>query len=190
MRTSLNAEIFPTVAIAAVALAAALVIASNNPANANQEQPAATESSATVRYFIDFRARQGHLLGHTIVVYGKLNERGRPIEVHHAGLYPIDNQSGLIVGSVLPVDASVRAVKGDLTEPVTAVYGLQLTAAQYRIVTNAVLREKARETYWQMFIFNCNDFAQRIAASIGLRTPSTLLLPRQFVTIMKAMNRN
>lgn len=190
MRTRLKAGIVLTVAAAAIALASVLIIASGNPANANQVQPTAAKSSATVRYFLDFRARRGHLLGHTIVVYGKLNERGRPIEVHHAGLYPIDNQSGLIVGSVLPVDASVRTVKGDFTEPVTAVYELRLTAAQYRIVTNAVLREKASETYWQMFIFNCNDFAQRIAASIGLRTPSTLLLPRQFVTTMKEMNRH
>lgn len=138
---------------------------------------------------MDFRSRPGHLLGHTIIVYGRLNDRGRPVEVHYAGLYPTDGQTGLIVGSVLPVDATVRVVKEDISEATTAVYRRKLTPTQYRVLRKAIRREQARETHWHLLFFNCNDFAVRIAEALGLRTPPTLLLPRAFVTELRVMNR-
>jgi hypothetical protein len=141
------------------------------------------------QHFVDFRARPGHLLGHTIVVYGRLNDRDRPVEVHYAGLYPTDGQSGLIIGSVLPVDASVRAVEEDISEAATVVYRRRLTLVQYRRLINAVRRERALETRWHLLFFNCNDFAVRIAKSLGLRAPPTLMLPHAFVIALHGLNQ-
>lgn len=188
LRTRSHHEIMSVVA--AALLVAVLAVASGYPAKAGTRNVAAEASSSAVRYFVDFRARKGHIFGHTIVVYGKFNERGEVVEAHSAGLYPIDNQSGLIVGSLLPVDGSVRAVKGDFKGPFTAVYHRLLTAGQYNVVNNAVHFERARENYWHLIFFNCNDFVARIAAAIGLRTPPTLLLPPRFVAELKAMNEN
>ena len=139
---------------------------------------------------MDFRARPSHLLGHTIIVFGRLNDRGRPEDVHYVGLYPTDGQTGLIIGSVLPVDASVRAVDEDISEAASAVYRRMLTHNQYRRLRTAVRREQARETYWHLLFFNCNDFAARIAEQLGLRTPPTLLLPSAFVTALRALNQD
>lgn len=141
------------------------------------------------QHFVDFRARPGHLFGHIIVVYGRLNDRGRPIEVHYAGLYPTDGQTGLIVGSVLPVDASVRAVKEDISEAASVVYRRRLTLTQYRRLIEAVRRERALETRWHMLFFNCNDFGVRIAKSLGLRAPPTLMLPHAFVIALRWLNQ-
>ena len=178
------------VTLVAVVLVAVFVVASANPVKANERKTAAEVSSSAVHYFIEFRARRGHMFGHTIVVYGKLNERGEAIEMNSAGLYPVDNQAGLIIGSLLPVDGSVRAVKGDFKGPFTAIYRRKLTASQYRIVKHAVRLEKIHATHWHLIFFNCNDFVVRVADSIGLRTPPTLLLPPHFVAAIKAMNEN
>ena len=43
------------------------------------------------RYFIDFRARNSTHIGHTYLVYFRVDTSGHVAEEHHAGLVPEEN---------------------------------------------------------------------------------------------------
>src|SRR5690348_738136 len=56
-------------------------------------------------YFIDFRARPSSYVGHTFIVYGRLDADGRVMELHYAGLIPEHN---VWEGLFVPIEATVR----------------------------------------------------------------------------------
>lgn len=140
------------------------------------------------RYFVDFRARRGALLGHNFIVYGRLGPQGRPLDVEYAGNYPADGPMGLIVGSVIPVRTRIGPVKGDFTDPAAIVYRRKLTAAQFARLKWTVRQIRATEHHWHLVFFNCNDFVVEVTRSIGLRSPSPWLLPHAFVAELRALN--
>lgn len=140
------------------------------------------------QYFIDFRSRRGFLFGHTFIRYGRLNSDGAPREIHYAGIYPLDGQQGLIAGSFVPVRASVRGVKEDITERPNNIYRRRLTAAQYIHMKAVVRRLRTTERHWHLLFLNCNDFAIKVARQMGLRTPASLLLPKLFVAELRRLN--
>jgi len=140
-----------------------------------------------VRYFVEFRSRTG-FYGHTYVVYGQLDSRGKRAEVHYAGLYPEGGPVGFMLGHVLPVPARVDAVDDDLTDPVTESYLRILTAEEFAKTTAAIGRLRANTQLWNALLNNCNDFAAELAQGLGLRTPSTLLIPELFVSELREMN--
>jgi hypothetical protein len=132
----------------------------------------AEEWGATGRpYFVDFRGRAGYFFGHTFIVYGRLDAEGRAREVRYAGIYPTDDELGLIVGMVVPVPASVRGVDGDIKEPATNVYRRRLTASQYARLEAAIDRVARSERHWNLLTYNCNDFAINIAGALNMHTP-------------------
>ena len=140
-----------------------------------------------VRYFVEFRSRTG-FYGHTYVVYGQLDSRGTRAEVHYAGLYPEGGPVGFMLGHVLPVPARVDAVDDDLTDPVTESYLRILTAEEFAKTTAAIGRLRANTQLWNALLNNCNDFAAELAQGLGLRTPSTLLIPELLVSELREMN--
>jgi hypothetical protein len=139
-------------------------------------------------YFVDFRSRPGYLFGHTFIVYGRLDAGGRALDVRYAGIYPRDDELGLVIGTIIPVPASVRGVKGDFEESVTSVYRRRLTATEYARLRAAVRRATQSEHHWNLLTYNCNDFAVDIARALGLRTPSSMLLPAYFVAELRFLN--
>lgn len=139
-------------------------------------------------YFVDFRSRAGYVFGHTFIVYGRLDAAGRAHGVRYAGIYPRDDELGLMVGMAIPVPASVRGVKGDYEEPVTNVYRRRLTAAQYARLEATVHRVTQSERYWNILTYNCNDFAVDIANALNMRTPSSMLLPANFIAELRVLN--
>jgi hypothetical protein len=148
-----------------------------------------TESRpASEHYFVDFRSRPGYLFGHTYIVYGRLDDHGRPIKTHYAGIYPLDGQPGLIIGSVIAVPASVRGVLDDYKEPPSNIFRLRLSPAQYARLTNLVRQAKASDREWNLLFANCNDFAIDIAQGMGMYTPPSWLLPEVFIDGLRAMN--
>jgi len=140
------------------------------------------------QYFVEFRSRAGYLFGHTYIVFGRFDLQGRPLEIRYAGLYPLDDQRGLVVGSIFPVPASVRRVEDDFKEKPTETYRRTLTGVQYAHLKAAVRYATATETYWQMVFANCNNFAIVIAKSLDLRAPPPWLLPVVFVAELRALN--
>lgn len=139
-------------------------------------------------YFVDFRSRPGYLFGHTFIVYGRLDAHGRPHDSHRAGIYPTDGQAGLIVGSLLPVRASVRGVDDDFNERPTNVYRKRLSPAQYARLERIVASLKRSEREWDLLFQNCNDFAIAVAKRMDLATPPSWLMPYYFVGGMRALN--
>src|SRR5262245_43895919 len=61
-------------------------------------------------YFIEFRARPSVYLGHTFIVYGRLDGSGRAIERHQAGFIPGDD---FMMAFVTPVRGYVGTIRDD-----------------------------------------------------------------------------
>jgi hypothetical protein len=164
--------------------ATAAAAASQEFARRSDERRAAGE-----RYFIDFRSRPGHFLGHTFIVYGRLNAQGQPLTIRYAGMYPQEDPStGLPLASVFPGPGSIQVVKEDLTQAPSNSYRRHLSAAEYARLDFAVRQLRATEHRWHLLFYNCNDFAIDIARRLGLHAPSSWLLPMDFVAILRALN--
>lgn len=144
--------------------------------------------SADEGYFVEFRSRPGYLFGHTYLVYGRLNGRGRPATEKYAGSYPIDGQRGLIIGSVIPVPSSVRGVEEDYKLRPSNIYRRRLSAAQYARLSSVIRHVSANDRHWNLLFANCNDFAIEVARGMGLTTPPSWVLPEVFIAGLREMN--
>jgi hypothetical protein len=148
------------------------------------EQPAAVE-----RYFVDFRSRPGYLFGHTFIVFGQIDERGRLTKTHYAGNYPIDGQRGLILGSLISVPSSVRGVREDYKERPTNIYRRRLSPAEFDKLKRVVSHLRANKRQWNLLFQNCNDFAIEVAHRMGMETPLSWLPPSAFIDSLREMNK-
>ena len=126
------------------------------------------------QYFIDFRARRSHYIGHTYIVYFRVGAGGRVIEEHHEGLIP---EEDVWNGVFSPIRASIRKYKDDTRMPATVIYRRELSAAEFARVGRAVAMLKATQNRWHVIFYNCNDFAIEIAEALGLWRPPSLLPP-------------
>jgi len=151
--------------------------------------PACAQDSGRYNHFIDFRARPGALWGHTFILYGRVDERGQPVELYRLGLYPDDGRPGLILGTFVPVRAAVRGVPDDFSETPSAIYRRTLSPAQYARLKATVNHIRANDHAWHILAHNCNHFANTVARSIGLYTPPNILVPNAWVRALKAMNQ-
>ena len=122
------------------------------------------------------------------MVYGQIDGSGKRIGVRYAGLYPEGGPVGFMLGHVLPVPATVNAVADDLTDPVTETYLRIVTGQEFAKITAAIERLRVNTQLWNALLNNCNDFAAELAQELGLRTPSTLLIPELFVSGLREMN--
>src|SRR5581483_5660192 len=132
---------------------------------------ALTRAGGQAGYFMEFRSRSGYLFGHTFIVYGRLDQRGHRLDTRIAGIYPLDGQTGLIVGSLIPVGASVRGVREDFSEPTTNIYRKRLSAAQYARLVRVVGGLRRSERAWDLLFNNCNDFAIAVAKGMDMTPP-------------------
>ena len=150
----------------------------------------ATEQQAAVeRYFVDFRSRPGYLFGHTFIVFGQIDEHGRPTKTHYAGNYPIDGQRELILGSLISVPSSVRGVREDYKERPTNIYRRRLSPAEFAKLKRVVSHLRASKRQWNLLFQNCNDFAIEVAHRMGMETPLSWLPPSAFIDSLREMNK-
>ena len=137
--------------------------------------------------FIEFRARAGSALGHTLVAYGEATGR----EIHYRGslgLYPQTDLADTPLSAILFLPGRVGRDPEDGKWRVRAVYRHYLSKKQYRDVVTTMQHARGRVHPWHLVVFNCNEFAARIAQSVGLRTPSTLQSPDSFVRDLAIVN--
>ena len=147
-------------------------------------QPA-MRPAAGQRYFVEFRARAAEPLGHTFIVHGRTDARGRVIEYRHVGLVPkVDFSQALI----LPVPGTVRPEPDDQALPTVAIYRRWLSAADYQRVVWKLRRLQAKQQRWHLVLFNCNDLAIEIADTLNLRRLPSLVPPKVWVDGLRAMN--
>lgn len=139
-------------------------------------------------YFIDFRAGLESITGHSYVVFGRLDARGQVISIQHAEIYPKDDDAGLFVGIFVPVRASVRIKDGDSPQETVINYRRYLSAAEYGRMMQAIRKERRHDVIWSVWLFNCNDFTSNIAEALGLRTPSSLLMPHAYISALRLLN--
>jgi hypothetical protein len=137
------------------------------------------------RYFIDFRARPSQYIGHTYVVYFRVDASGRVIEKHHAGLIP---EEDVWKGLVSPIRATIRKYKDDTRLLPTVIYRRELTAAEFHRVDRAVSFLRARQHRWHVIFFDCNDFGIEIAEALGMTRPPSLMPPSVWVAMLEKMN--
>lgn len=137
------------------------------------------------RYFIDFRARRSAYIGHTYIIYFRIDAGSRLIEEHHAGLVPEENVWN---GVFSPIRAAIRKYKDDTRLPPTVIYRRELSAAEYARVERTVRMLRANEHRWHVIFYNCNDFAIELAEALGLWRPPSLMPPSMWVGMLKAVN--
>ncbi len=146
----------------------------------------ANPAVAGERYFIDFRARPGVMLGHTFIVYGRLDTDGRAIDVQYAGLYPKDGGKGsFLIAPRAPIRGGVAE---DFKQPASISYRRRLTATEFARLTATIRRVQQTEPYWHLLFFNCNDFITEVADALGMLRPPSLMLPRDFVAALRELN--
>lgn len=167
-------------------------------ATADRQPQAATVAAAppqageAAQHFIEFRAREGYIYGHTVAIYGRLNEAGEMVDVQVAGLTPgpESDAGSFLAGHVLPVSADTGYAEGDLDEDaVLARWRIPLTEDQYERMAAFVAELREKSPVWHATIYNCNAFAGDIARHLGLRTPVYWMLPRDYINALRAMNR-
>ncbi len=153
-----------------------------------QQSPRHADALARERYFVDFRARTGGILGHTFIVYGRMDARGRVLEQRHAGLYPDDAWSDSPLLSVAVVPGYISLKREDPRKPQVASYRRMLTGDEYARLRGTVHRLQASQPRWNMVFYNCNDFAAQVARDVGLVAPLPWSMPGHFVQSLEAMN--
>jgi hypothetical protein len=142
------------------------------------------------RTFVDFHARSGPSpLGHSFIVYGRVDDTNRTVSAKIAGFRPKSDTMAL-EGVVFPVPARVGRATDDLKVVSEIVYRRFLTSAEYRQLAAAVSRMKATQASWHLIFFNCNDFVGEMAEVLGLRRPpNSVVLPVSYVATLQALNR-
>ncbi|MBL4598550.1 MAG: hypothetical protein JKX93_06225 [Rhizobiaceae bacterium] len=153
-------------------------------------------------YFIEFRARSAQTYGHATVVFGKLDRRGKvpvdkkgvliPKMVQISGLHPATASNvPWSVGHVVPVPAETGPSDGDFEDIyVTARYRINLTKREFNKVVAIVHRQKAKNKLWYAPVFdmNCLGYINTIAKKMNLKVPRKILLPKDYVQSLKALN--
>ena len=176
-------------AILALVIFAGLVLAGTTAGSATSRDSAEMLFAEVPRvgggYFIDFRARPGTYIGHTYIVYGRIDASGRLVETHYAGLIPFKQPwRGLFV----PIEASVQQYIDDTRRIPNAIYRVRLTAEQYRAVARRVEYLRGQDRVWHAVFLNCNDFANQIAETLGMLHPPSTMPPPMWVALFRLLN--
>lgn len=145
--------------------------------------------SSNSRYAVEFRARAGGVFGHTYVVYGAVDGRGRLEHPRYVGIYPSGIISDTALVGVLATPSFISVKPRDLRRRPEMVYRREISARTYASLEREVLELRRSRPVWHLIFYNCNSFAGEVAQSMGLRVPSTLALPKEFVRELYVLNR-
>jgi hypothetical protein len=151
---------------------------------------ASNAARGTLGYFVEFRAAEIGVYGHSYIAYGRLNRSGRPTEIHYADFHPQGGFSGLALGHVVPVAGSFEPEQETLTLPLNAVYRRTLSAAQYAHLLSAIGAAKETHRVWSAEFYNCIHFIVDMAHAVDLKAPPVMLLSAPTVKLIAAMNES
>jgi hypothetical protein len=145
--------------------------------------------AATVApYYVEFRAVEIGVYGHSYIAYGRLNANGQPSSVQYADFHPKGGNVGLVVGHLLPVGAAVVPEKETFSLPIVARYRHPLSEAEYRKLLAALAQQQTNPHLWNAIVNNCNTFVGEMAKAVGLRAPPSLMFAYQFVPALRSLN--
>ena len=138
-------------------------------------------------YFVEIRARPGpYILGHIFIVYGLLNAHGKIVHAQVVGFSPDSDRHW--VALFIPVRGLVDRQKSDIKTASNTIYRRYLTAAEFHQLDAKVRQFRATKPAWHLLFNNCNHFVGEIAKSIGLHSPSSLMLPPTYVVRLHDLN--
>ena len=94
-----------------------------------------------------------------------------------------------MIGHLVPVPSETGASDGDTEDKyIIARYRVLLTEAEYKTLTDGIKKLQDSSPVWHAVLYNCNAFVADIAKSIGLKTPSSLQMPKEFIDDMRQIN--
>jgi len=170
-----------------VSPAAAQAVAAQTVAapSAAPRTPAAPGGGA---YYIEFRAADIGVYGHSYIAFGRLGAGGRPASVQYADFHPEGGTLGLAVGHAVPVAADMTPEKETLTLPITSSFRRAITAAQYQKILATIQRVHANNHVWSALAYNCNSFVGDVAEAIGMKAPTSLLFSTSYIPALRYLN--
>lgn len=139
-------------------------------------------------YYVDFRAGQESITGHTWISFGRVDPSGRVLSAQSADLYPVDPNLGSLAGAIAPVRGRVQVRPGQGRQPSVVSYRHFISAAEYGRMQAVIAREQREDHQWSLWLLNCNGFASRVAGAIGMRSPPPLVLPQVWVGTLRLLN--
>jgi hypothetical protein len=139
-------------------------------------------------YYIEFRVAVDGVYGHSYIAYGRLDSLGRPMTANYADIHPTGDLPSMVLGHFLPMDAATIPEKDTLHYEIASRFRRPLTAAEYGKLKSVLARIRAARHSWSVLAYNCNDFVADVARGMGMQSPSTLLLPYDFIPKLQAIN--
>jgi len=141
-------------------------------------------------YYIEFRSRSAESYGHTFAMFGRQDAQGHLLTREVAGLHPASTSDvPYVLGHLIPVPSETGASDGDLEDQyMTAKYHIDLTPAEYNDVVAYIRDLQASSPVWHAVLYNCSAFVGDIAEHMGLRTPSPLLFPENYINGIRNLN--
>lgn len=155
-----------------------------------RDQPGgeAVTPAETFVYYVEFRAARNGVYGHTYIAYGQLKGSGSPAIAQYADIHPNGGFLKMVLGHFIPIAAETEPVEETLQREVIRAYRRTLSAEEYQALMATLARVRARCRWWHVFVYNCNDFVAEIARAVGLRTPTTLMRPYEFIPALHRLN--
>jgi hypothetical protein len=109
-----------------------------------------------------------------------------------AGVHPFTESSiPWMLGHLVPVPSVTGASDGDTEDQyIIARYRVLLSEAEYRKLLSNIKKLQDSSPVWHAVLYNCNAFVGDIAKSIGLKAPSSLQIPKEYIEDTRQMNTN
>lgn len=130
-------------------------------------------------YYIEIRMRHTPLLpvGHTYVAYGRLSVTGQILDEKLIMLAPFGGYAGAALASGIPMPGVLDPHPDDCRIRPKAAYRVSLNAQRYEKLLLDIQKARNEKPAYLLFAFNCNHFASRIAASVGIKPPANIYVP-------------
>lgn len=130
-------------------------------------------------YYIEIRMRHTPLLpvGHTYVAYGRLSPTGQILDEKLIMLAPVGGYAGAALASGIPMPGVLDPHPDDCRIRPKAAYRISLNAQRYEKLLLDIQKARAEKPSYLLFTYNCNHFASRIAASVGIKPPANIYVP-------------
>jgi hypothetical protein len=148
----------------------------------------AMSKSVPTLYYVDFRAIEDGLVGHTYIAYGRLDSNGQPASAQYADYHPDNGFAGYVMGFVVPITAIMQPTAETLHAKIADSYRVTLRPQDYLELIKLISQTSASRRPWTAFGYNCNDLLADAARAVGLNAPITNLAPYHFLPMLRSMN--
>ena len=143
-------------------------------------------ATASERYYVEFRAIEDPLYGHSYIAHGRLDDSGGKATIQYADFYPRDAPNGNAL--IYSGPATTHPTRDMLRRKVMSVSRHTLSAQQHRRLIAAIAHARASHNTWAMLGYNCNAFVADAAKAIGLQTPGPTMPAIDFIASLRDMN--